>query len=102
MKNIIPTIILTAMFIPSLVSAQIRVADTHNGVWVSVYENNEPVSNVSVTIANVPQVKESYITNSKGKVFIPMTLESSRSLKYKATTANGNTYSRYAFHSTNK
>ncbi|MGF1734880.1 hypothetical protein [Photobacterium satsumensis] len=102
MKKLIPTIMLTAMFIPSLVSAQIRVTDTHNGAWVSVYENNEPVPNASVTIANVPQVKKNYMTDSKGKVFIPLTLESSRSVKYKATTENGSTYSRYAFHSTNK
>ena len=82
--------------------ADIRVADTHNGAWVTVTENGQPAANASVSVANVPQQKKSYTTDEKGRVFIPLTLENSRSIKYKAKTESGRESSRFAFHSTNK
>ncbi|MEZ8093833.1 DUF4198 domain-containing protein [Photobacterium swingsii] len=82
--------------------ADIRVADTHNGAWVTITENGQPAANAKVSVANVPQQKESYTTDERGRVFIPLTLESSRSIKYHATTESGKKSSRFAFHSTNK
>ncbi|KXI21687.1 transthyretin-like family protein [Photobacterium sanguinicancri] len=82
--------------------ADIRVADTHNGAWVTITENGQPAANAKVSVANVPQQRESYTTDERGRVFIPLTLESSRSIKYKATTESGKKSSRFAFHSTNK
>ncbi|EAS44310.1 hypothetical protein C9J48_05410 [Photobacterium profundum] len=84
------------------VLADIRVADTHNGAWITVTENGAPAANASVSVANVPQQKQSYQTDENGRVFIPLTLENSRSVKYKATTETGKKSSRFAFHSTNK
>ncbi|MGF1687220.1 DUF4198 domain-containing protein [Photobacterium japonica] len=82
--------------------ADIRVADTHNGAWVTVTNNGQPAANASVSVANVPQQRQTYQTDENGRVFIPLTLENSRSIKYKATTKDGKTSSRFAFHSTNK
>ena len=82
--------------------ADIRVADTQNGAWVTVTENGQPAANAQVSIANVPQQRQTYTTDDKGRVFIPLTLENSRSIKYKAKTESGRESSRYAFHSTNK
>ncbi|AJR06353.1 hypothetical protein C9J03_13380 [Photobacterium gaetbulicola] len=82
--------------------ADIRVADTHNGAWVTVTENGQPAANATVSVANVPQQRQSYKTDENGRVFIPLTLENSRSIKYKATTEGGKQSSRFAFHSTNK
>ncbi|MGF1727132.1 hypothetical protein [Photobacterium nomapromontoriensis] len=82
--------------------ADIRVADTHNGAWVTVTENGQPAANASVSVANLPQQRKSYKTDEHGRVFIPLTLQNSRSIKYKATTESGKRSSRFAFHSTNK
>ena len=82
--------------------ADIRVADTHNGAWVTVTNNGQPAANASVSVANVPQQRKTYKTDENGRVFIPLTLENSRSIKYRATTKDGKTSSRFAFHSTNK
>ena len=82
--------------------ADIRVADTHNGAWVTVTDNGQPAANATVSVANVPQQRGTYKTDENGRVFIPLTLENSRSIKYKATTEDGKKSSRFAFHSTNK
>ncbi|MDX1301530.1 hypothetical protein [Photobacterium sp.] len=83
--------------------ADIRVADTHNGAWVSVSHDGSPIQGAEVTVKNVPQQKATYITDENGRVFIPLTLENSRSIKYQVTKPDATTSeSRFAFHSTNK
>lgn len=91
-----------AILLSTSALADIRVADTHNGAWVTVTENGQPAANASVSVANVPQQRKTYQTDEKGRVFIPLTIEQSRSIKYKAKTESGRESSRYAFHSTNR
>ena len=47
--------------------ADIRVADTHNGAWVTVTENGQPAANATVSVANVPQQRQSYKTDANGR-----------------------------------
>lgn len=83
--------------------ADIRIADTHNGAWVSVSHDGSPIQGAQVTVKNVPQQKSTYITDKNGRVFIPLTLENSRSIKYEVTKPGAkSSESRFAFHSTNK
>ncbi|KLV04578.1 MULTISPECIES: hypothetical protein [Photobacterium] len=89
------------LIMSSSAMADIRVADTQNGAWVTVTENGQPAANASVSVANVPQQRKMYKTDENGRVFIPLSLQSSRSVKYKATTEDGKQSSRFAFHSTN-
>ncbi|OAN11246.1 hypothetical protein A3K86_20020 [Photobacterium jeanii] len=90
------------LVISSSAFADIRVTDTHNGAWVTVMENGKPAANAEVTVANVPQSRGTYTTDERGRVFVPLTLENSRSIKYKAKTESGKESSRFAFHSSNK
>ncbi|OAN11247.1 hypothetical protein A3K86_20025 [Photobacterium jeanii] len=82
--------------------ADIRVSSNANGAWVTVTENGQPAPNAEVTVANVPQSRGTFKTDETGRVFIPLTLHNSRSVKYKAKTESGKESSRFAFHSTNK
>lgn len=82
--------------------ADMKVVDTANGAWVTVSEQGAPVANAEVTVKNVPQSKGTYMTNENGRVFVPLSLNSSRSVKYNAVTENGTEYNRYAFHSDSK
>lgn len=82
----------------SSVFADMRVVDTHDGAWVTITENGKPAVNASVSIANVPQQGQSYQTDESGRVFVPLTLEKSRTVQYKATTESGRESSRFAFH----
>lgn len=82
--------------------ADVRIVDTHNGAWVMVRDNGQPVSNANVNLVNVPQQHGSYKTDDNGQVFIPITLENSRSVKYQVTTKEGANQYRYAFHSSSK
>ncbi|QUJ69289.1 hypothetical protein KDD30_21195 (plasmid) [Photobacterium sp. GJ3] len=82
--------------------ADIRVTDTNNGAWVTVTENGQPAANASVSVANVPQQRKTFTTDERGRVFIPLQLNASRSVKFEATTENGQKSSRYAFTGQNK
>lgn len=83
--------------------ADIRIADTHNGAWVSVSHNGSPIQGAEVTVKNVPQQKSTYITDESGRVFVPLTLENSRSIKYQVVKPGAKSpESRFAFHSSNK
>lgn len=102
--NIMKTVLVSTLILLSgNVLADIRVADTHNGAWVTVTHNGSPVEGAQVSVKNVPQQKKTYLTNESGRVFIPLTLENSRSIKYKVTKPNAEkSESRFVFHATNK
>ncbi|WP_413113331.1 hypothetical protein [Thaumasiovibrio sp. DFM-14] len=81
--------------------ADIRVIDTENGAWITVKDSaGNPESGATVRITNVPQERETYMTDENGRVYVPISLERSRSIKYEATTDDGKKQSRYAFHHT--
>ncbi|MGF1701648.1 hypothetical protein L4D09_15255 [Photobacterium makurazakiensis] len=82
--------------------ADIDIADTKNGSWITVSNNGAVEENASVTVSNIPQVTQSFKTNSNGRVFIPLSLNSSRSVQYKAITSDGVELSRSGFHSVSK
>ena len=94
--NIAVTAILIAFSSSS--SAGLQIIDSHNGAWVSITNGNLPAANAIVSVENVPQVSSEFITNRHGRVFIPLPFNSSRSVKYKATTENGKVFSRFQFH----
>ena len=102
--RIVSTIIATTIVLLSGAAlADIRVADTHNGAWVTVTHDGSPIERAQVSVKNVPQQKKTYITNERGRVFVPLTLENSRSIKYIVKKPNSKSYeSRFAFHATNK
>ncbi|WEM44310.1 hypothetical protein PTW35_23800 (plasmid) [Photobacterium sp. DA100] len=83
--------------------ADIKIADTHSGAWISVSHDGSPIKGAEVTVKNVPQQKSTFSTNENGRVFIPLTLENSRSIKYEVIKPGTNTTeTRIAFHSSNK
>jgi len=86
----------------SMSFADISISDTQNGAWVKVTDNGQPSANAVVSIENQPQVRSTYQTDDSGRVFIPLSLNSSRSIKYKAVTEDGNEFNRYAFHGVQK
>lgn len=97
-------IILAAMAIAfsSASLADLRVSSMSNGAWVKVTENGQPAANATVSLVNVPQVRQTFQTSENGRVFLPISLNNSRSIKFKAVTEDGNVYSRFAFHSDKK
>lgn len=86
----------------SISLADISVSDTQSGAWVTVTENGQPAANATVSLKNLPHNRNTFQTNEKGRVFVPLSLNHSRSIKYVAVTEDGNKYSRYAFHGEHK
>lgn len=86
----------------SMSFADISISDTQNGAWVKVTDNGQPSANAVVSVENQPQVKGTYQTDDSGRVFIPLSLNSSRSVKYKAVTEDGSEFNRFAFHGVQK
>ncbi|MGF1885932.1 hypothetical protein L4D13_07290 [Photobacterium profundum] len=82
----------------SMSFAGLKVVDSPNGAWVTVTDNGKPVENAAVSAVNVPQSKAEFKTNDKGCVFVPLAINQSRSVKYKAVTQEGKEFSRFAFH----
>lgn len=78
--------------------ADIQVTDTQNGAWVTVTDGGQPSVNAVVSVVNQPQASNTFRTDESGRVFIPLSLNHSRSVKYKAVTESGGEYSRFAFH----
>lgn len=94
--NIVLTSLMLAFSSTSF--ADIRVTNTQNGAWVKVTDSGQPAANATVSLVNLPQVRQTYQTDENGRVFVPISLNNSRSIKFKAVTEEGNTYSRFAFH----
>nr|WP_086940842.1 carboxypeptidase regulatory-like domain-containing protein [Thaumasiovibrio occultus] len=96
------TITLSAMILASTAAfADIRVTDDHTGLWVKVEDSaGQPDAGAKVMITNLPQNRTVYTTNDSGRVFIPISLPSSRSVKLEAVTSDGEELSRYALFST--
>ncbi|MCG7587071.1 hypothetical protein [Photobacterium sp. OFAV2-7] len=86
----------------SMSFADISISDTQNGAWVKVTDNGQPSANAVVSVENQSQVKGTYQTDDSGRVFIPLSLNSSKSVKYKAVTEDGNEFNRFAFHGVQK
>lgn len=86
----------------SMSFADISITDTQNGAWVTVTDGGQPSANATVSIENQPQVRSTFQTDDSGRVFVPLSLNHSRSVKYKAVTEDGNEYSRFAFHGVQK
>ncbi len=95
--NITVSIVCLAFSTMSL--ADMKIVNTTNGAWVTTSEHGMPAANSEVTVKNIPQSRGTYITNENGRVFIPLSLKNSRSVKYNAVTENGTEYNRYLFHS---
>ncbi|WP_087017939.1 hypothetical protein [Thaumasiovibrio subtropicus] len=87
------------IFASSSALADIKIIDTENGAWVTVRDmNGMPQAGAMVKFTNVPQDREVYTTNENGRVFIPITLERSRSIRIEAVSGNGLTKEELAFH----
>ncbi|OAN17858.1 hypothetical protein A3K86_02775 [Photobacterium jeanii] len=93
-------IVLTSMLIAfsSMSFAGMKVVDSQNGAWVTVTDNGKPVADAVVKATNVAQSQAEYKTNEKGRVFIPLTMNASKAVKYKAVTPEGKEFGRFAFH----
>lgn len=88
-----------AMTFSSVSLADLRVSSMSHGAWVTVTEQGHPAANATVSLVNVPQVRQTFQTDENGRVFLPISINNSRSIKFKAVTEEGNVYSRFAFHS---
>ncbi|MEJ2763818.1 hypothetical protein VV869_07530 [Photobacterium sp. MCCC 1A19761] len=82
--------------------ADIKISDRENGAWVTVTHQGAPAANATVSVVNLPQVRQKYQTDENGRVFLPISVTNSRSVKYRAVTQEGNVYSKFAFHSDKK
>lgn len=102
MKKVNIVLATMAIAFSSTSFADLRVTNSQNGAWVKVTENGQPAVNATVSIENFPQVSKTFQTDEDGRVFIPLSLNNSRSLKYKAVTEEGNVHSRFAFHTDKK
>jgi len=102
MKILNTAIAVMCVVFSTVTFADMKIVDTANGAWVTVSEQGAPVVNAEVTVKNVPQSKGTYTTNENGRVFVPLSLNSSRSVKYNAVTDDGTEYTRYTFHSASK
>lgn len=98
MKRVSIVLATMAIAFSSASFADIQVTSTQNGAWVKVTDNGQPAANAMVTIENLPQVRKSFQTDENGRVYIPLSLNKSSSLKFKAVTEEGNVHSRFAFH----
>ncbi len=78
--------------------ADINIVDTKNGSWVTVSKNGAAEENALVTTPKLSQLNQSFSTDENGRVFIPLPLNSSRSIQYKVVTVDGAEFSRSAFH----
>lgn len=102
MKN--SSLIFAILLLPfSLTSfANVSVTDSKNGAWVKVTENGLPSTGAVIHVENIPQITKSFTTDDNGRVFIPISLNHSTSIKYKAITSNGKVFSDTEFHSAGK
>ncbi|WP_028865940.1 hypothetical protein [Psychromonas aquimarina] len=82
--------------------AGIQVTDKAQGAWVQVTDNNQPSVNAEVSITNLSMHSETYLTDDKGKVYIPITAPYARHIKYLAVTKDGTEFTKSAFHSRDK
>ncbi|UTV28817.1 DUF4198 domain-containing protein [Photobacterium atrarenae] len=82
--------------------ADIKISDRENGAWVTVTHEGAPAANATVSIVNLPQVRQKYKTDENGRVFLPISVTNSRSVKFRAVTQEGNVYSKFAFHADKK
>ncbi|MGF1862107.1 hypothetical protein [Photobacterium profundum] len=82
--------------------ADINIVDTKNGSWVTVSKNGVAEENALVTTPKLYQLNQAFNTNDNGRVFIPLSLNSSRSIQYKAVTSNGEEFLRIAYHGVSK
>ncbi|MDD1830223.1 hypothetical protein LRP52_49805 [Photobacterium sp. ZSDE20] len=98
LKSIALSTLLIASASASAVELQLR--DTQNGIYVKATEQSEPASGLTVNVANVPQLNDaSFTTDERGRVFIPLTLNSSRSVKVEASDMGQSVASTTIFHS---
>ncbi|OLQ72899.1 hypothetical protein BIT28_06865 [Photobacterium proteolyticum] len=98
MKKKILTLSTVLAVFSSFSFADISIADSNSGAWVTVSDSGKPSVNATVTVENQPQIKEIFKTNENGRVFVPLSINHSTSIKYKAVTEDGKTFSRFAFH----
>lgn len=102
MKKVSLTLAAVLLSVSSLSYADIQVTDSENGAWIKVTENGKPAVNSVISVENQPQSLSSFNTDETGRVFIPLAMNHSSSVKFKAVTTDGNEYTRTAFHSVNK
>lgn len=96
-SNVVLSTLLIAF--SSVSFAGISVTDSNNGAWLTVTDKGQPAVNAMVSVENLPQIQSTFQTDSHGRVFVPLSLNRSTSVKYKAVTEDGQAFSRFAFHS---
>ncbi|MGF1687092.1 hypothetical protein L4C36_10395 [Photobacterium japonica] len=83
------TLLITSM---SASAAVLKLTDTNSGIYVQANEQSQPVSGLTVKVTNVPQLNDaSFTTDEHGRVFIPLSLNASRSVRVEASDMESNT-----------
>ena len=97
----IKTIALSTLLLASLsamAGVQLKLIDSANGVYVKATELSRPVSGLDIKVENVPQLNGvSFSTDKRGRVFIPLSLNASRSVKVEAIDMGEKVVSRNIF-----
>ena len=94
--------LIAAFLLSGSALAGIQVTDRAQGAWLRVTDNNKPSVNAKVSIINLAMQSETYLTDDKGKVYIPITAPFTHHIRYLAITEDGTEFTKPSFHSRDK
>ena len=99
LKSIALSTILVASMSASAV--ELNITDSGSGIHVKATEQSAPAAGLKVNLTNVPQLNgTTFTTDERGRVFIPLSLNASRSVKVVASDdMDMSVASRTVFHS---
>ncbi|PSW13184.1 hypothetical protein C9J01_10020 [Photobacterium rosenbergii] len=99
LKSIALSTLLVASMSASAVD--LNITDSGSGLHIKATDQSAPAAGLKVNVTNVPQLNgSSFTTDENGRVFIPLSLNASRSVKVVATDdMDMSVASRTVFHS---
>ena len=84
LKSIALSTLLVASMSASAV--ELNITDASSGIHVKATEQSAPAAGLTVSVTNVPQLNgASFTTDERGRVFIPLSLNASRSVNIVAS-----------------
>ena len=84
LKSIALSTLLVASMSASAVD--LNITDASSGIHVKATKQSAPAAGLMVSVTNVPQLNGvSFMTDERGRVFIPLSLNASRSVNIVAT-----------------
>lgn len=90
----IKPIVISALLATSMSTSaiELELTDSNNGIYAKTTEGSKPVSGAIVNVSNVPQLNDKlFTTDERGRVFIPLSLNASRSVRVETSDMNVDT-----------